>query len=686
MKRTSLHLFSTFLLIILLLRCVQDDDFSTPIIECIESTIQTTTSIQQVKEMYTFGAPKVIDSDVIIEGYVVSSDKSGNIYKTLSIQDKPENPTAAIKIAIDQTDMYAKYNIGRKIFVNLKGLAIGNSFGSLQIGKTKETELDRIPALEVNKHIMRSCEVAEIIPKKVHASQLDETLIEMLVEIENVQFSANELGNSYGNVDNSETVDRILEVLKTDCTVEGKIILRNSGFSQFKNQLIPQGKGSLIAILSNYYDDLQLYIREPEDVNFTESRCKISSEIQTNSTLSAIRTMYQGTTVEFGIHNNFIIEGYVISTDRYGNFKNKLVVQDKIENPQAGIQILLDREMIFENYSLGDKIFLKLNKLYMSEQEGLLTIGYPKGNKITEIPAENVEQFIVNSYENYDLLPKEISIEASQNPLLESTLVKISNIQLIADDLGSAYAYFSGTTDGIQTLESCNETTRLSVFTSGEATFANEPFPEGRGTITGVLGSHLVLRSEEDVQFIEPFEVCPIKVPKIMITEVADPKNNVSARFVELHNAGDSEINLTGWKLNKYINGNTSVSGSSIDLSAITIPIGGFVIIGNSDYGSVFNDPPDITSTYISGNGDDVYELVDRTGQTMDVFGRIGEDGNGTDWEYLDGRAIRHIEISEPNPVFAPSEWIISTIAANDGVTNPNKAQNAPEDFNPRVR
>ena len=49
-------------------------------------------------------------------------------------------------------------------------------------------------------------------------------------------------------------------------------------------------------------------------------------------------------------------------------------------------------------------------------------------------------------------------------------------------------------------------------------------------------------------------------IPKIMITEVADPINNVSARFVELFNAGDTEINLSGWKLNKYLNGSTNVS------------------------------------------------------------------------------------------------------------------------------
>ena len=27
----------------------------------------------------------------------------------------------------------------------------------------------------------------------------------------------------------------------------------------------------------------------------------------------------------------------------------------------------------------------------------------------------------------------------------------------------------------------------------------------------------------------------------------------------------------------------------------------------------------------------------------------VGEDGNGTNWEYLDGRAVRNVEIIEPN-------------------------------------
>jgi len=177
-----------FLVINVCLNCVKDDGFSTPKIDCNVPEITATNTIAQVKDMYTFGGATKIETDIIIEGYVVSSDKSGNIYKSLSIQDKPENPTAAIKISIDQSDIYTTYNVGRKVYVKLKGLAVGYSFGSIQIGKASDTELGRIPALEVKNHIIRSCEVVEIIPKTITIEELDESMLEMLIQIDNVQF------------------------------------------------------------------------------------------------------------------------------------------------------------------------------------------------------------------------------------------------------------------------------------------------------------------------------------------------------------------------------------------------------------------------------------------------------------------------------------------------------------------
>lgn len=665
--------------------CIKDSDFSTPTVGCIEPVIAVTNTIQQVKEMYKFGGATIIETDVVIEGYVVSSDESGNIYKTISIQDKPENPTAAIKIAIDQTDLYTKYNVGRKIFVKLKGLAVGYSFGSFQIGKASGRELDRISSTEINNFIVRSCEVVEITPKITKVEDLDESMLEMLIKIENVQFNTKELGDSYGNLDNVLTVDRSLNSFNSICDLTGNIILRNSGYSDFKNQLLPEGKGSVTAIFSNYYEDFQLYIRDTEDLNLIEDRCDYSN-ISPTITLAEVRKLYKGAMFEFGVTTDYIVEAYVISSDKQGNFENKLVIQDAVENPAAGIQILIENESIFEAYGVGDKVIVKLNKLYMNENEGVLSIGFPKGSKIIEIEGTVVADFIYNSGETSEIIPREIVISETINKIYESTLVKVMNVQLVENELGSAFTFFSGENDATRTIETCDNTSKVSVFTNGKATFTNELFPQGHGSIIGVLSSNIEIRNVEDVQFTEPFEVCPVVVPKIMITEIADPKNSVSSRFVELYNAGSTEINLTGWKLNKYLNGATSVSGSPVELNGVSIVSGGFVIIANADYESVFNETPTVTSKYISGNGDDVYELVDDLGVIMDVFGVVGEDGNGTNWEYLDGRAVRDLIVLNPNNVFTIGEWTIYSDASNSLISNPNSPKNAPLDYNPGVR
>lgn len=686
MKKISQKIAGIFLFIFLFISCVKDGDFETPNVDCSEPEINATTSIQQVKEMYKFGGGFIIETDIIMEGYVVSSDKSGNIYKSISIQDKPENPTAAIKISINQTNTYTRYNVGRKIYVKLKGLAVGYSFGSIQIGKATGEGLEGILGSELDKYIVRSCEVAEIIPKKVTISALNKDMLEMLIEIENVQFKSGDLGKSYGNPNNTTTVNRVLESVDDSCNFLDQVVLRNSGYASFKNNLLPEGKGSIIAIFSNYYDDFQLYLRDTDDVKLTETRCDESNSFQPNVTLAAVKEMYKGTMFEFGVSNNYVVEGYVVSSDEHGSFEKKLVIQDAVENASAGIQILLKSSTVFEKYKTGDKVFVKLNKLYMNKKDGVLTIGFPKGTGITEIEEEKIADFIYNSGENFTVIPTEILISEVLNPKFENTLVKVKNVQLTQNELGSAFTYFSGTNSGFRTLETCNVSTKLSIFTNGKATFSNELFPQGKGNITGVLSNVLELRSALDVQFSAAYEVCPVYIPKIMITEVADPKNNVSARFIELHNAGNGEVNLTGWKLNKYLNGATTVSASPLALTGIVIPSGGFAIIAGSDYKLLFDDIPDIETTYISGNGDDVYELVDNTGTRMDIFGIIGQDGNGTNWEYLDGRALRNIAVSAPNPTFTIGEWTIYSAASNVNITHPNSPQNAPDNFNPRVR
>ena len=52
----------------------------------------------------------------------------------------------------------------------------------------------------------------------------------------------------------------------------------------------------------------------------------------------------------------------------------------------------------------------------------------------------------------------------------------------------------------------------------------------------------------------------------VFITEIADPNNDAGARFVELHNSGSTDIDLSaeGFKIQRWTNGNADPTASSV--------------------------------------------------------------------------------------------------------------------------
>jgi hypothetical protein len=44
---------------------------------------------------------------------------------------------------------------------------------------------------------------------------------------------------------------------------------------------------------------------------------------------------------------------------------------------------------------------------------------------------------------------------------------------------------------------------------------------------------------------------------QVIITELADPNAGAGARFVEIYNVSDSDVDLTGWELRRWTNANT---------------------------------------------------------------------------------------------------------------------------------
>ncbi|MEI6865052.1 DUF5689 domain-containing protein [Flavicella sp.] len=670
-----------YILILWITSCVSDTDFSVPNVICIEPELEITHTIAQVKEMVGYGIV-TFESDMIIEGYVVSSDKSGNIYKEIYIQDKSKMPSDAIRIAVDKTNLYSVFPVGRKVYIKLKSLSIGYNRGALEIGKAAGSELERIPNSEVFNHFIRSCDEEEVVPNSISISKITDIHVGTLIKLNRVQFITRDLGGSYGVLNSTQTVDRLLEETNADCKLNSQINVRISGFSDFKNRELPEGKGSITGILSKYYSEYQLVLRNENDVVLGEERCAIVTLDEPTISYQQIINMYSNKVVEFGIDKDYVFEGYVTSSDQEGNFINTLFIQDAYENPKGGFCLLVDEENMFESFQVGDRVLLNLNYLYLDKIDGVYTVGVFKDDSVTEISEGEVNRYLFNSQESFEIIPRIITLEEISKEGFQNILITLNNVQLTNSELGKAYAYYSGTEDGNRVLETCGVLQELELHTLGTASFANDKFPIAKGSVTGVVyGQDLTMqiRSISDVDFQEERDSCSVVISKILITEIADPENSVGARFVELYNAGEEPLSLNGWQLNKYLNGSTTVSGSGLDLSGLTIQVGGFLILGNTEFETIFNMIPDLENSYISGNGDDVYELVDRQGEIHDVFGVVGEDGSGTSWEYLDGKAIRKFEVVEPNSKFKISEWEIFT------KTTGNK-QLAPENFTPKIR
>tara|TARA_B100000809_G_scaffold107339_1_gene105818 strand:- start:14841 stop:16874 length:2034 start_codon:yes stop_codon:yes gene_type:complete len=673
----------SYYLIFILISCVNDSTFSEPIVACADPNIKATHGIAQVKEMAGFGLVTFSD-EIIIEGYVVSSDVSGNIYKTISLQDHFKNPTAAIRFAVDKTNMYSIYPLGRKVTVKLKGLSLGYTRGTLEIGKAVAAELQRIPSGEVSSHFFRSCETEEIIPKNVSLDKIDDTYLDMLLQIDDVQFKSEDLGKVYAELNSTKSIDRLLEQVSENCDMVSEITLRISGFSDFKSKELPEGKGGVTAVLTKYYSEYQLLLRTEEDVRFKEERCAVANTLAATISYRQIIDLYDDKLLEFGVNQLYIFEGFVVSSDEEGNFTKRLFIQEGTENSEGGFQVLVDEENLYEDFKIGDRVYIKLNNLYLDQIDGVYTIGFPDNESVQEIEEGFFKKYIINTQENSTIVPRKINLSEASVDLYQNTLVTLENVQIKSFDIGKAFAFYSGGDDGNRTLQTCDVPQEIVVETYGTASFSNEKFPVFKGSITGVLYSEntqlkIQIRTLDDVLMEDTYDVCEVVIPKVLIIEVADPQNNVSARFVELYNAGEKPFVLNEWKLNKYLNGSPEPSGSGIDLSGFVIASKGFLLVANTGFEVAFGIVPEIVSTSLSGNGDDVYALVDASGTIQDVFGEIGTDGTGTDWEYLDGKAIRNILIKEPNSIFDSNEWEIFSKPKDT-------EQLAPGNFTPNVR
>lgn len=237
---------SLLIFTVLITACKKEPD-SPPITPLNSNQIIT---IDSLRNWESNGGPTSINSDLSVYGIVTMDESSGNIYKQLYIQDH----TAAIQVRLLSS---SDFRVGDSVRISLNGAYLSDYAGVIQLD-----------SIDPTKQIILQSKNNIVSPQTIALTDIALTDEAKLVKLENVQFQAAELLNTYADAVNQSSENRMLE----DCN-GNTIIVRTSGFANYAGTQLPQGNGSLVCIVNQFNGELQLIVRSFEEVKMTGSRC-----------------------------------------------------------------------------------------------------------------------------------------------------------------------------------------------------------------------------------------------------------------------------------------------------------------------------------------------------------------------------------------------------------------------------
>ena len=219
---------------------------------------------------------KQIEKDMMIKAVVTGNDVSGNIYNQVSVQDA----SGAIIIAINGSGLSGYLPVGQEILVNLKGLYIGSYKKLPQIGgvNTKLSDgslgMGKIERAIWNEHFKilnpGEADASTVVPEEFDLTKLTDAAymdanVGKLMTLKKVKFaSAN--GTNVWAPDDTNTSLELIDAETGKKISSSNLVVRNSGYSKFANEVVPQGVFDITGIFTRFGDTWQIVLRNTDDL------------------------------------------------------------------------------------------------------------------------------------------------------------------------------------------------------------------------------------------------------------------------------------------------------------------------------------------------------------------------------------------------------------------------------------
>jgi hypothetical protein len=251
------------------------EEFNVPKLTCNQLDLKVNRTVEEVRAT-TSSIVTQYTYDDIIEAYVVSSDESGNFFKTISFQTLATATTPAIgfSVPVDASNTYIDFRLGNKVYLKMKDQYTDIYFGGMRIGSIyvntyNEGGVGRISPNDYKKVLNASCTMLseELLVQSLSIPDLlRDSNINTLVELSDVQFTSDAIGRHY--YEESNDVGGATNWSLTD-RLGNQVLFRTSSFADFADKIVPDGSGKVRGVLTKFGSDYQLLARSEKDVIFT---------------------------------------------------------------------------------------------------------------------------------------------------------------------------------------------------------------------------------------------------------------------------------------------------------------------------------------------------------------------------------------------------------------------------------
>lgn len=280
MKKSLIYIYTALLALagsVSLSSC--DDDFERPPMVVPTAKRHANTTIAELKTKFYTGESNYATlvekrddgTDYIIKGRVISSDQAGNFFKQLVIEDE----TGAIQVNIDSYDLYKTYQYGQEIVIDVTGLYVGAYGKLMQIGSTPNNNYPGRIASDLATKQIEVNGLAE--PEKIVAGEYTIAALNDLISNQE-EFLAKQCrlvsikDVTFKDAGKATLADKDKNTSRTISDGTGDMIVYTSGYSDFYDYYCPEGKGTIVGILSFFNRSWQIrLIGVSEDENVADT-------------------------------------------------------------------------------------------------------------------------------------------------------------------------------------------------------------------------------------------------------------------------------------------------------------------------------------------------------------------------------------------------------------------------------